>query len=87
MGGGRGRRKGDEKDGGGARGAERSEWSRSEWPLSSRAAGCVSDGRFIWRNPVYETLDARTHDAYACMYARLLFRRYTARMDRKRPGL
>lgn len=33
-------------------------------------AGCVSGGRFIWRNPVYETLDgthARTRDAYVCV--------------------
>lgn len=56
-------------------GAEKSEWNRSEWPLSSLdAAGCVSDGHFIWRNPVYETLDVRTH---VCM-RRLLFRRYDA---------
>lgn len=56
--------------------------------LSSRAAGCVSGGRFIWRNPVYETLDAthaRTHDARLCM--RGFYFVGTARMDRKRPGL
>lgn len=67
-----GRRKGDEgwsETERTARGAERSERSRSEWPLSSRVAGCVSDGRFIWRNPVYETLDARTTHTYACMRA------------------
>lgn len=55
-------------------------------PLSSRIAGCVSDGRFICCNPVYETLDAWCVCMY-CMYARLLFCQYTVRMDRKRPGL
>lgn len=53
-----------------------------EQPDASRTD--VSSGVIQFMKP---WTHACTTHIYVCMYARLLFCRYTARMDRKRPGL